>query len=1041
MKSSFNKCVLVWVDDNFINNNYLNENEDVDKWNEIFGGISKKIYRLLDLELEILTTKSDFDTYLKNIENVLDTYYYFILDLSVPKTIHDEAKVINGLKMGTALNDKNYDFCYLSSNSSAGKEMQDHGLASVDYYIKFNENVLLPESLSHKILISFRNNISWINLNTLYSSINKESNLFNLRNDRKLNMELSIFPYFDKFKDFIDRSELESHQFNKIIFIRSHKYNSLEFEAQSILIMMTNVIFSNPGNITISYGKFGEDSYRNTIIKDTHNLFWFVKMNTTDSIDKFKEFYTQIMHKRVFFIIENNEDAERFLESVTDSTHTTIKDLPYINKNDSSLRHELTQKALSLLLHLKHTSNNGIKFHSLYLDYPELLLNPLNLNLMENPKFTTEDISDIPEIIMVFKDSLDNISTSINNTLSSGNPFENPDDFFKVAQGVLKEDTKQVVLVKILINTMDRWLKDSWLFPYGIQIDAYHNEEITLKWKKISFDILKMLSKQLSDNKIVINHLQERKILLTNNSNDIRLQEINKLYDLSSNDVNMDYLETYNDVRLVLNVLNSEVMDSIINSDTKKVSAETWEELSYLKWPHTTYPMPWYLNDILIKNNKHLWIQHENFNFVGYSEKLVHEHRKLNSMLEYYDTNLNFIEKTYKYFPLKMQNLIKQFVIGIKQKNIVNNAEFTENFKNFANTTLNISSLFGSCIHKPKTNDIVKIVKNLNDLASFGTKLSYIRDTQFKDKYLFKIKDNTNHNHEKYLTSLKKNIFYLYNKTNYSQNNSFLESIYQQFSVRSFTIDICNSKGKEIKVYKTIELDERGNFQVDISALPDDAYKWTGKIITNDNKTKTITDIIAKTPIKSLIEGQIDLREVSSISELVNSLSKVQKLNTKLTFSKETKKISEQDLYDLTLLKSNNRTVLQQVQNITNNMGHFDMYFNILKFIDGIELYEFMTDTRNKAVEHQKLKINFDYMFESFIYSYESIWLQYQYLVKNIDSENKIADIEANYIEFDVGLDVYENAEFSLGKILSSDIKTKDDLNIYLDSLLEEKKN
>ena len=1042
MKTSFNKCILVWVDDNFIKNDYLNKNEEIDKWNEIFGGISKKIYRLLDLELKIITTKSDFDEYLQSIENVLDTYYYFILDLSVPKTIHDEPKVINGLNMGVSLKEKKYDFCYLSSNSSAGNEMQENGLGSVDYYIKFNDDVLLPESLSHKILVSFRNNISWIDLNILLSSIDEESNLFNTRDrNSDLDIGLSIFPYFDKFKDFIDRSELESYNFNNSMFIRSHAYNSQEFEMQSILIMMTNIIFLNPGNIIINYGKFSEEAFRSTVIKDTKNSFWFVKMNTKDCMKEFKDFYSHVMHKRVFFIIENNEDAERFLESV-DSVHTTIKDLPYINETDSILRHTLTQKTLSLLLHLKHTTDNGIKFHDLYLDYPELLLNPVNLNFMENPKFITRDMSDIPEIIEAFKNSLDDITVSISNTLRSGNSFENPDDFLKIAQDLLVEESHKVALIKILISTLDRWLKDSWLFPYGIQIDNYHNKELTDKWKKSSFEILRMLVRQLVEYKHIVIHLQERRVLIQSNlvsqSDNERVSEINKIYDIADDDIDMEYLDTYNNIELVLNVLNSDVMHNIIENDAKDISAETWEELSYLKWPHTTYPMPWYLNHILSRSNKHLWIQHENFNFVGYSEKLINEHRKLNSMLEYYDDSLDFIDKTYKHFPLKMQRFIEQLVIGIKQKNIVNDAVFIENFKNFANTTLNISSLFGACINKSKANDIVKIKKNLDDLGSFGTKLEYIRDTQFKNKYLFKIQDIKGYDHKKYLSNLRKNIFYLYNKTNYRNNSPFLESMYQQFAVKNFTVSVESLEAKELKVYKNIVLAEDGRFQIDLSSLENATYNLIKKIGTRVYSPQLFT----KSTSSAIFEDRIYLQEISTIAELVNKLAEDKKLNTKLTFAKETSKImSDQELYDLSVLKSVNKTPLQQVQNIINNIGQLDMYFNILKYIDGIELYEFMTDTRNKAVEHQKLKINLDYMFESFIYSYETIWLQYQYLVKHFDPENETTKIEANYIAFDSRLSIYEDSNFSLNKMLSIDIKSKDELDTYLNTLVEEKQS
>jgi len=1036
MRTSFNKCVLVWIDDNFIKNDYLNTSEDIDKWNEIFGSISKKIYRLLDLELKIITTKSDFDEYFKSIGSVLDTYYYFILDLSIPLNIHDEPKVINGLNIGVALNEKKYDFCYLSSNNSAGSEMRENGLGSIDFHPKVNKDILLPESLSHKILISFRNNISWIDLNILLSHLEQKSNLFHPANySDGVEMELSIFPYFDKFKDFVDRSELESHRFNKIIFLRSHPYNSKEFEMQAILIMMANVVFSDPDNIVIYYEEFIE-YFRENLIVNNDNVFHFIKVRTDNNIDDFRAFYKKVRYKKVFFIIENNEDTERFIEFV-DSTHTTIKDFPYINEYDFLLRHKLTQKTLSLLLHSKHTTDNGMKFNELYLDYPELLINPVNLNFMENPKLITKNISDIPEITKSIKMSLDNITISLGRILVSGNPLEKPEDFLRIAQEILEEDENQIVLIKILIFTLDRWLKDSWLFPYGIRIDHYHDETITNNWKKTSFSILRSLAQQISKKNGVIKDLQERKKLLDesldNEEKNKRLKEINLIYKISDDDTDMEYLEVYSSIELALNVLNSDAMNKIINDDVA-VNAETWEEFGYLKWPHTKYPMPWYLNNTLSKFNKHLWIEHENFHFVGVSEKLNSEHRKLNLLIEYYDNSLCFIEKTSKYFPLKMQDFIRQVKVGIENKNIVNDSIFVENFKNFTNTALNISSLFGACIHQPQKSDISKIKKNIHDLASFGHKLSYIRDTQFKNKYIFKVKNVYEYDQEKYLANLRKNIYHLHHN-NHRQSNIFLKSMYDQLSP-SLIISIKDSKGHEIQRFEEIEIDEKGGYQIDCSSLSNGKYQVIKKVGSKIYPTLNITIKNSNT----IFKYNIDLPEVKTISELINNLSKDRLLNRRVVYARETgENMSKQSLYDLTILKANNRTALFQIQNIINNIGQLDMYFNILKFMDAIELYEFMTDTRNKAVEHQKLKINFDYMFESFIYSYESIWLQYQYVVNRIEAGgNDPLNIQPNYIELNIKPSDDNNEKLRINNILSPNIQTKEDLDIFLNSLLEE---
>ena len=64
LKQSYHKGILLWVDDNFIDRPFK---KDQDIWENLFGKQSDKIYRLMDLELQIAT---DFDSGKKNLDKL-----------------------------------------------------------------------------------------------------------------------------------------------------------------------------------------------------------------------------------------------------------------------------------------------------------------------------------------------------------------------------------------------------------------------------------------------------------------------------------------------------------------------------------------------------------------------------------------------------------------------------------------------------------------------------------------------------------------------------------------------------------------------------------------------------------------------------------------------------------------------------------------------------------------------------------------------------------------------------------------------------------
>ncbi|WP_455756441.1 hypothetical protein [Sulfurimonas sp.] len=898
MKTSYKKGVLVWIDDNFLEHEFLKENSEIDKWQAIFGNFSKKIYRLLDLELKIMTNKFDFDNYLKSISNTLDTYYYFIVDLSLPDIIDSEPEVINGLEIGASLKNKNYDFCFLSSSSSAGSEMQEMGLGSSDYYVKFDNNDLLPESLRHKILFSFRNNISWIELTSLKNSLDKNSNILIPQANKDLSkqdVELAIntFPYFNKFRDFLDRTEFETNIFTKPFFIRSHPYNSFEFESQCLLIMLADRVFFNPNKILVEYDKFKNNNFRIKVENSSDNVFWAIKLDNNVKVDEFEEFYRKVKRKQIVFIVNDNESAEKFLERVS-YEHTNLKDLPYINKDDLDLRNIVIQKSIQLFLNHFYKLDN--KISNLYLSNPELLIHPKNIMFLGSPKLMTSNLSDSPEILQSLYSGFKNFFGAVDNlakkqAISDGKPIS-VRCLFRVSDDILGKKENLKISNKALVFALDDWLKRSWKYPYGIDLD----NDI---WKKFSFEVLLM-----------------------------QIDEFNKAKS-NFDDEELEPFIPY--IEMISGLLNSNAVNKLLKGKKDEISISEWEDLAYLRWPHLQYPMPMYLNEILEKSDKHLWIQHKNFNFIGYSKKLILEHRKLNNMLEYYDKTISLMKNTHHYFPAEMQDMFLFILNGVeKKKEFEQTALEKELFTpltNFMDEFLVISLLFRSTYghtNRNKASEIKKIKDSIKVTGSYGKDIGIIDGSLKKDKpFSFK---------------------------------------YQKSPEESALVH---------------------NFRLRLEHYIKKGY------FEKDHFLEEIGEVLSKSDAKSATEvGNAMLN-----SDLLQALEKDTQW-VQLNFKEQVELIK-------------NSSIVDHIRQIFSQFEYFDLHFNIIKNIDCSTLLQYLASIRNKVIAHKDATedktVDLEYLYESFIYSYEGMLLQYQYVLSQINDKTKnveeFLNIKTNYIQ------------------------------------------
>jgi hypothetical protein len=556
-------------------------------------------------------------------------------------------------------------------------------------------------------------------------------------------MIIKKFPYFGKYKDFIDRSEYESNIFHKPFFIRSHPDNCFDFESQCLLLMMADRIFHNPGNVLLQYDLFSNNIYKNTILQSQSNTFWFIKLGTKDNIEDFENFYKSVKNKKVVFIIDNNESAEKFLERVS-YEHSSIKDLPYIHTNDIQLRNAVIEKSIHLLLNYFSTLDN--KISSIYIQHPELLIHPKNMMFLQDPNLMTSDMTDSYEILHSLLDGMKKYFNQLKPEEREAIEFGHPlcgKNLLKVAKEILSEEKNLKINQTSLILAIDDWLRRSWQYPYGIDLDDS-------EWKKFSFNVLHEM----------ILEFKAFKTLITDES-------MNAIAD---------------SIYMISELLNNNAIQQIVYGSQENILPQEWEDLTYLRWPHLQYPMPLYLNELLEQSNKHLWIQHKNFNFVGYSKKLIFEHRKLNNMLEYYDKTLTLMKNTYNYFPKAMQPMFEFIIEGIEKRKELNKSSIDEvlaqPLQGFMDTFLEISLLFRSTYgsaNRTKKDEISKIKESLKVKGNYGKDVAII-DGSFKRERPFTLK-NLNYTDEKIIIEqLQTSLSHIIDK-DYMTESSFLREL------------------------------------------------------------------------------------------------------------------------------------------------------------------------------------------------------------------------------------------------------------------------
>jgi len=680
------KAVIVWIDDHFLTPTFK-EDSSKNAWHKLFGKINSRLYRLLDIKIKFIRTKKEADAFLeqKNLFSS-NTYYYFIIDRKLPYDYgHDAVDSTSEEIVCDLLEYKKhfncFDFAILSSGSP-----DSYAIKNLDYYLKpQNKEFTLPNELRHKILLNIKNNIGFIDQSREY----EEKRITNYGTVDQLPLgDHMLYPFIDKFRSFVELQEIVKNDFNTLIVLASRS-TSDKFIQQSLLIALYDSLEDYDG---INYYKDTDyqslkgEGYYDNIVEITDKIP-VIRLDEWH-LDSYDAIFKLLKYRLSVLVIDSDDD------NISNYIDDSSKKTKLIKVDGLDVYNKDTVEVILFSLVNKLTNEYTLELeNSLYRTNPILFFHPIIFRLISDSQIHINELDDpsetIAEIYSYFHE-LDLKNTNVRSDISVSQPinFKKKKKYiYGRCQELLKEKYNE-----FLINTIKFWLKNSWNVNYNVKVEK-EDIELQKSWQTMSYNLLEELLDELDFSEFTkCNENGERK------------------YDVSDE---KDFINIRNTIKIFK------------NSCKKSIVKNKEEDLSYkIIWPHEKYPIPSYIQNVLSQNNnKKLYFQNSNFNFVNYSVELIKDYEILESKINYYRDIFELIDKTKVYFPLSIQDLIQKISDRIQTNQPVFQKKENEDFKQLANIFLRISILFGEAVVGKD-----KVSFNEDDLASLGGLVGVYRD-------------------------------------------------------------------------------------------------------------------------------------------------------------------------------------------------------------------------------------------------------------------------------------------------------------------------
>jgi len=645
---SYGRGLILWVDDNF-------EKQDLPNnlWTELFGDYSDRVFRMLDIYVEVVTSYEGALNRIKSFDSYKEAgvFIFCVVDLILPPRPGEKPEMKYGVALAKEIKKQGITLAFLSSSTGGTSVLDEERLGNIPYHVKEpGSEWRFPESLIFNVLSDLRRNISWISLEVVTKTMHETSDMS--VSYRLMPETFRHFPFFGPYREFVERCEYRQRMdLPAAIAVRSPKKHCDEFIQQALAIMLYPHLIIKSGQCIIKYGYAQDPTYveslNNTEVKENPDIIVVIRvLPESTSVDQLKflvNLSSNILGKLIF-VLPNDESVDEYVEYLRGVRILVREELPTMREGNFEQREELLRRTCILSIHqwaAKNIPGEPLRLENGCITSPELLVNPINwITLLESLNIP-EALSDPYEIVKELNLALINMDSNQKKAMQNALEFSMPIPFellLKVGQQALLNSEFHDQIGIWVERTLDIWLKKSWQYPYGISevVDVCRNPIDT------SFD--------------------DSIVIWQNSCYEILIGILNEYETCIEDGLEIEQPTRLNIVRNFIDALGGA---TFIESDDELIN---WDELALVRWPHRHYPMPSIIHRRLREAGRYLWIQPEILDIATTLPTGRQRYRMLHSLVEYYWSVLSGLRSVVSDLPLGWKWSI-EFLISVIEEN------------------------------------------------------------------------------------------------------------------------------------------------------------------------------------------------------------------------------------------------------------------------------------------------------------------------------------------------------------------------------------
>lgn len=728
MKSQTNaRGILLWIDDRFAESDGTPEKAEV--WSELFGDSSDRLFRLMDLSVEIACSQEEAIEAIQRAcsPRVVGAYVFCILDLNIPFRNGGTPAMKHGISVGRELRRRGLPFVFFSANSNAASALDRAGLGTFPYYVKeqAEDKWRLPNSLGRVVLNEFRRNISWVSLVDVMDHVHPDSDITESHRNQQVVFE--HVPFFGPFQDFVERCEYKDRvELPQAFAVRSSVEHCDEFCQQCLLLMLNETITASSEPRVLHYGDAAKPRYRERLrapqVSDDPNAISSVRVwPDTTSVELLRQWLHDSAQRRgtTIFILPNDESADRYSELLRSFHIVSLEELPQSRWGDLSEREQLVTQSCALIFqqwNLKADIGGEMHLPVGYLRHPELLINPISWVALLEAESVARELSDPYEILKELHAAVVRLDaarqTQISDAFASALPVPY-DRLLRVGDRILRSTVEASDFAAWIEGALDLWLNTSWHFPYGLgksfAQSQHRGEPGAEPWRCRNW-------KQWED------HCYETLVgmLAEYSEHDDRAAE------LSSRQTDLRRVRRF-----------AETLGGTEFFDEGHMSDVDWASLESLRWPHHRYPLPAAVNRRLKRAGRYLWIQQEGLDIAPSLPAGRLRYGFLGDVVEHYSSVLDWAERISDDLPLGWKSSVQHLTDVVRTHQIADAWQDTARrrelwcsmFSLLRNGAPVMLIAAYAALGKPLTGKKESAEGILSNVGGYGKILHYIKET------------------------------------------------------------------------------------------------------------------------------------------------------------------------------------------------------------------------------------------------------------------------------------------------------------------------